>query len=65
MADSVRKPVTKVFWEMFAGQAGLTMSFFLLGWSVGLPVDVGAIPEYNLLNPLFLGVVIGLILEEG
>ena len=53
-----------IFWEIFSGAAGLTSAFAANGWSVGHPIDILYCPEFDLLNPLFLGLCLGLIFER-
>ena len=49
---------------MFSGCAGLTSAFMAAGWAVGPPIDILYCPEFDLLNPLFLGFCLGLIFER-
>ena len=60
----IRTAPHPVFWEMFAGKAGLTREFLRQGWPCGPPVDIVYNPDFDLLNPLFLSVVLGLIFER-
>ena len=60
----IRGALFPVFWEMFAGKAGLTREFLRQGWPCGPPVDIVYNPDFDLLNPLFLSVVLGLIFER-
>ena len=60
----IRSAPHPVFWEMFAGKAGLTREFLRQGWPCGPPVDIVYNPDFDLLNPLFLSVVLGLIFER-
>ena len=48
----------------FAGKACLTREFLRQGWPCGPPVDIVYNPDFDLLNPLFLAVVLGLIFER-
>ena len=63
MAHSVRSAPGKVFWELFSGCAVLSTAFYDEGWWVGTPIDVADDPSYDLVNPQFFMLVIGLILE--
>ena len=60
----IRNAANPVFWEMFSGKAGLTREFLRQGWPCGPPVDIVYNPDFDLLNPLFLCVVLGLIFER-
>jgi hypothetical protein len=57
---SAQKPL---FWELFAGCAELTKSFSGNLWVCGPPVDFKICDDFDLLNPHFVAIVIGLILE--
>ena len=61
---SVRMLTTMCFWEIFSGVAGLTSAFMNAGWAVAPPIDILYCADYDLLNPLFLGVCLGLIFER-
>ena len=60
-ARSLRR---KAFWEMFAGCAILTTIFSELGWAVLPPLDAAKHACHNLLNPVFLTIILA-ILSEG
>ena len=60
---SVRNARCRVFWEIFSGCAILTQCFRVRGWECGTPVDIADNPDFNVLNPVFFAVLIGLILE--
>ena len=47
----------------FAGTAGLTSAFAAAGWVCAPPVDIMDVPEFDMLNAMFVGIVIGLVLE--
>ena len=61
---SVRLLGAMCFWEIFSGVASLTSAFSNAGWSVAPPIDILYCPEFDLLNPLFLGLCLGLIFER-
>ena len=61
---SIRLLTTMCFWEIFSGVAGLTTAFMNAGWACGPPIDILYCSDYDLLNPLFLGVCLGLIFER-
>jgi len=52
------------FWEIFSGVAVLTGAFADAGWAVARPIDILHCTDYDLLNPLFLGVCLGFIFER-
>ena len=60
----IRAAIVPVFWEMFAGKAGLTREFLRQGWPCGPPVDIVYNPDFDLMNPSFLAIVLGLIFER-
>ena len=49
------------FWEIFAGMAALTQAFRTIGIRCVPPLDVIYSPEFNVLNPQFLAVVVGIL----
>ena len=53
-----------LFWEMFAGKAGFTWEFLRQGLPCGPPLDKLKNPEVDLLNFVFLAIVLGLISER-
>ena len=61
---AIRSLTVMCFWEIFSGAAGLTTAFSEAGWSVGPPIDILYCADYDLLNPLFLGICLGLIFER-
>merc|ERR1712023_317504 len=63
LIDHVRSFQTLLFWEIFAGSAVLTGCMQEVGWYCASPLDILFHPDYDLLNPLFMAIVIGLILE--
>ena len=63
LIESVRSSPCRVFWEIFAGCAVLTEKFADAGWYCGPPIDILEDESFNLLDSLFLSVIIGLILE--
>ena len=64
MGASIRLLGVMCFWEIFSGAAGLTAAFMEAGWKVGPPIDILYDPNYDLLNPIFLGIYFGLIFEK-
>ena len=64
LVSSIRLLGVMCFWEIFSGAAGLTSAFASAGWAVGPPIDILYCPEFDLLNPLFLGLCLGLIFER-
>ena len=51
-------------WEFFAGCQSITQSLSQRGWICAPPLDVAYSTWFNLLNPSFVAVVVGIILEE-
>ena len=50
-------------WEIFAGPGTLSVAFDRAGWIVAPSVDILLCPAFDLLNPLFIAVILGLVLE--
>ena len=63
MVSSIRESTALLFWELFAGSGACSKAFSEADWICGPPVDFRITPDYDLLNPRFVAVVIGLILE--
>ena len=63
LTELIRSSPGKVCWELFAGNAGLSLAFANEGWKTAPPIDIVMEPEFDLLNPLFLVLVLGIILE--
>ena len=57
---SIRSLTVMCFWEIFSGAAGLTSAFSAAGWAVGPPIDILYCADFDLLNPLFLGILPGI-----
>ena len=53
-----------LFWEIFSGTAGLTKAFQSQGWQCAPPLDIMFDEAYNLMDPGFVCVVLGLVLER-
>ena len=65
LTELIRSSPGKVCWELFAGTAGLSLAFANEGWKTAPPIDIVMEPDFDLLNPLFLVLVLGIILERG
>ena len=52
------------FWEIFSGIAGLTEAFQGQGWHCAPPLDIMFDEAYNLMDPGFVCVVPGLVLDR-
>ena len=63
MASRVRRAGGNLFWELFAGVAILSRTFEEEGWRTGPAIDIVYTKAFNLLDPGFFMVVLGLILE--
>ena len=63
MASRVLSAGGNLFWELFAGVAILSRTFKEEGWRTGPPIDIVHTEAFNLLDPGFLMVVLGSILE--
>ena len=60
----VRAAPILLFWEIFSGVAGLTSEFLRQGWSAAPPIDVIDCADFDCLDPAFVAVLLGLILER-
>ena len=60
----VRAAQVLLFWEIFSGTAGLTKAFQDQGWQCAPPLDIIFNEAYNLMDPGFVCVVLGLIFER-
>ena len=63
VASRVRSAGGNLFWELFAGVAILSRTFKEEGWRTAPPIDIVYTKAFNLLDPGFFMVVLGLILE--
>ena len=53
----------RCFWNMLPDNSVLSHSFRQAGWEVAWPLDANLNPDFNLQNPLFFAVAVGLLLE--
>ena len=53
----------RCFWNMLPDNSVLSQSFKQAGWDVALPLDTNLNPVFNLQNPFFFAVAMGLLLE--
>ena len=63
LAATIRRTGGSLFWELFSGMAVLTQAFVDEGWEVGPPIDINDCKAFNLLDPGFFTMILGLILE--
>ena len=63
LARSLRTASRRSFLEIFAGKATLSREFAAANWQVAPAIDILTCQAYDLLNPMFQAVVIGLLLE--
>lgn len=61
LVKTIRALRGPTFWEVFAGMAAMTTSFRALGIECAPPIDVIYNTDFNVLNPGFLSVVIGIL----
>ena len=62
MVESTRGSPYGLAWELYAGCQSITQSLSQCGWICAPPVDV-AYSEWFNLNPAFVSIVVGIILE--
>ena len=60
----IRTASVLLFWEIFSGTAGLSKAFAEAGWSCAPPLDIMFDQSYNLMDPAFVCIVMGLVLEK-
>ena len=53
----------RCFWKMLPDNSVLSQSFRQAGWDVAWSLDANLNPDFNLQNPLFFAVAVGLLLE--
>ena len=53
----------RCFWDMLPDKSILSHFFRQAGWEVAWPLDTNLNPDFNLQNPLFVAVAVGLLLE--
>ena len=53
----------RCFWNMLQDNSVLSQSFKQAGWDVALSLDTNLNPDFNLQNPFFFAVAVGLLLE--
>ena len=63
LVDDFRRAAVPLIWEVFSGTAGFAAAFVAEGWATARPIDVCLDTSFNLLNPLFLAIVVGIISE--
>ena len=61
LVQTVRGLQRPVFWEFFSGCTRMTGAFRDEGIQCAPPIDAADNPEYNLLNAMFLALVVGLL----
>ena len=60
---AVERLACPAMWEIFAFPGTLSVAFERAGWIVAPSVDILLCPAFDLLNPLFIAVILGLVLE--
>ena len=63
LVQKMRGYTQRAFWEIFCGTMVATIAFAAVGWQVGPGIDVLIHDSYNIMNPLFLSLIFGLLLE--
>ena len=61
LVQRIRALQGPTFWEIFAGSARLTAAFIDEGMECGPPLDAMYNSEFDLLNYMFLAVIVGLL----
>ena len=63
LVENIRERNFGLFWEIFAGRGSFNCGFSIRGRICAPPVDVAYCSDLNILNPLFLAIIVGIILE--
>ena len=63
LCNEMRSFQCRCFWNMLPDDSVLSQSFKQAGWDVTLSLDTNVNPDFNLQNPFFFAVVVGLLLE--
>ena len=63
LLDSIRVAPYVLAWDLFAGSQSVTHALSHRVWTCAPPVGVLVSQWFNLLNPLFLSIIVGIILE--
>ena len=64
LLQKIRMAQTMIFWEIFAGCAELTKQFAAEGWETGPPVDFLWDETWDVFNPEFLCMLLGILYER-
>ena len=64
LVSAIRTAQILLFWEIFSGTAGLSAAFDRADWTCAPPLDIMFDSSYNLMDPSFVCIVLGLILEK-
>ena len=63
LCTEMRSFQCRCFWNMLPDDSVLSQSFKQAGWDVTLSLDTNLNPDFNLQNPFFFAVAVGLLLE--
>ena len=63
LVATIRGFGVRVFWEICAGTARLSAEAQRQDWSIAPPIDIIFDASFDLLNVLFFGVILGIVLE--
>ena len=63
LVESIRGSPYGLAWEIFSGCQSITQALSHRGWTCAPPVDVSDSQWFNLLNPVFVSIIVGIILE--
>ena len=64
LCTELRSFQCRCFWNMLPDDSVLSQSFKQAGWDVALSLDTNLNPDFNLQNPFFFAVAVGLLLER-
>ena len=63
LVENIRTSIYGLAWEIFAGASAITQSLSHRGWVCAPPVDIAHSVHFDVLNPLFTSILVGVILE--
>ena len=63
LVENIRGAPYGMAWEIFSGCQSITRALSHRGWTCAPPVDISYSSWFNVLNPVFASIIVGIILE--
>ena len=63
LVENIRGAPYGMAWEIFSGCQSISRALADLGWTCAPPVDISYSNWFNVLNPVFASIIVGIILE--